>query len=178
MPTSTPAAPAATPPGLDDRERSLDPRIVTVWRVFGALWMVPMYGVATVLGFTLLGRWGWLVAAAGLLLVAVLLGWYPPVRFRRWRWRLTELAMALERGVLVHHRTSVPYFRIQQIDVLQGPVDRLLGLATLQVTTAAATGTVSLPGIPHDDAPGVRAELLARAARAVAEHPGDLSDAV
>jgi membrane protein YdbS with pleckstrin-like domain len=92
---------------------------------------------------------------------------YPPARYRRWRWRLGELALELRRGVVVRRSDAVPYFRIQQIDVEQGPLDRLLGLSTLQVTTAAASGSVQLPGLPADDAPRIRHELLTRATLAV-----------
>lgn len=166
------------PPGLDERERSLDPGIVQVWRVFGALWQFPLLTATSVAAIVLLGRAGWLVAAGAAVLFTVLVSWYPRARFQRWRWSLTDLALLLERGVLVRQRSAVPYFRIQQIDVVQGPIDRLLGLATLQVTTASATGTVGLPGIANSDAPTIRAELLWRAARAVAAHPGELSDAV
>lgn len=181
-PEAPPAAPAvappAAPPGLDDRERGLEPGIVQVWRVFGALWQVPMLTALAVSAVALLGRPGWLVAAGAAVLLVVLITWYPRARYRRWRWWLGDLALLLERGVLVRQRSAVPYFRIQQIDVVQGPIDRLLGLATLQVTTASATGTVGLPGIANADAPTIRAELLWRAAQAVAAHPGELSDAV
>lgn len=182
-PTSPPPPPPGpsappTPPGLDDRQRSLDPRIVAVWRTFSALWLVPLLGGAAVVSVVLLGTVGWIGVVVALGLLALLLGWYPPARYDRWGWQLTDLALELRRGVVIQQRSVVPYFRIQQIDVTQGPIDRLLGLATLQVTTAAASGTVALPGIASDDAPDVRAELLWRAARAVDEHPGELSDAV
>lgn len=166
------------PPGLDDRQRSLDPRIVAVWRTFSALWLVPLLGGAAVVSVVLFGTIGWLGVAVAVGLLGLLLGWYPPARYDRWGWQLTDLALELRHGVVIQQRSAVPYFRIQQIDVTQGPIDRLLGLATLQVTTAAASGTVALPGIASDDAPGVRAELLWRAAQAVDDHPGELSDAV
>ena len=133
---------------------------------------------ASVVASLLLGRAGNLVPLAGLVLLAVLAGWYPPARFARWRWRLTPLALELRYGVVVHTHETVPYFRIQQIDVAQGPLDRLLGLATLQVTTASASGSAALPGVPADQAPAIRAELLARASEAVAQHEGDFTDAV
>lgn len=104
--------------------------------------------------------------------------WYPRARYQRWRWRLTDLALELRHGVILHRLEVVPYFRIQQIDVTQGPLDRLLDLSSLQVTTAAASGSVELPGIAAADAPAVRADLLARAAAAVAEHPDEVRDAV
>ena len=165
-------------PGLDDRERELAPAVVISWRITAALSSLLPAAVTTVLGFVFGGGWGWLVLAfvLGAFLFAVVL--YPPMRFRRWRWQLTGLAIDMRSGVLVRRQETVPYFRIQQIDIVAGPVDRLLGLASLQVTTASASGSAALPGIEADSAPVVRAELLARAAQAVANHPGDLRDAV
>jgi uncharacterized protein len=164
---------------MDDRERQLDPRIVQVWRVFGSLGLLVPLLPASIVGMILVGGWlGRLIPVVGLLLVAVHAAWYPRARYRRWRWRLTPLALELRYGVLVHRHEAVPYFRVQQIDVAQGPLDRLLELATLQVTTASASGSVALPGIPAGDAPHLRAELLARATAAVANHPGEVRDAV
>ncbi len=165
-------------PGLDDRERELAPAVVTSWRLSAALgWILPAV-VALMLGFVLGDGWGWLVLAVLAALVVFSVVFYPPMRYRRWRWQLTELAIELRYGVLVRTQETVPYFRIQQIDITAGPVDRLLELASLQVTSASASGSATLPGIAAEDAPRVRAELLARAATAVAEHPGDLRDAV
>jgi uncharacterized protein len=180
-PVPPPGAPAAAPPrpSMDDRERRLDPSIVQVWRVFGSLSLLfPLVVVSVVGRLVIDGRLGWAVPGGALVFVALYAALYPPARYRRWRWRLGALALELRYGVLVHRHESVPYFRIQQIDVAQGPLDRLLGLATLQVTTASASGSVALPGIAAADAPQVRAELLARAMAAVAEHRGEVSDAV
>jgi uncharacterized protein len=164
---------------MDDRERRLDPRIVQVWRVFGGLGLlVPLLPISLVAMLLLDGRFAAAIPIAVVVLVALYVAFYPPARYRRWRWRLTPLALELRYGVVVHRHEAVPYFRVQQIDVAQGPLDRVLGLATLQVTTASASGSVALPGIPADDAPRVRAELLARATAAVADHPGEVSDAV
>lgn len=165
-------------PGLDDRERELAPAVVTSWRISAALgWLLPA-AVTIGLGFVFGDSWGWLVLVAISVLVLFSVVVYPRMRYRRWRWQLTDLAIELRYGVLVRIQETVPYFRIQQIDIAAGPVDRLLELASLQVTSASASGSASLPGIAAEDAPRVRAELLARAAAAVADHPGDLRDAV
>jgi membrane protein YdbS with pleckstrin-like domain len=165
-------------PGLDDRDRTLDPRVVQVWRVMTTLGLLIPLSALSLLGVLALGRPGIAAPVLAVVVLAVMAGWYPRARWQRWRWRLTPLALELRFGVVVHTQESVPYFRIQQIDIAQGPLDRLLELATLQVTTASASGSVSLPGIPAEQAPAVRAELLARAAEAVAEHPGEVRDAV
>ena len=169
---------AATAPGLDDRERSLAPKVVTSWRIGTLVSLLLPTVVLSTLGFVFLDAGGWVVLGSLIALNLFLTLWYAPARYRRWRWQLTELAVELRFGVIVRQQETVPYFRIQQIDIVQGPLDRILDLATLQVTTASASGSASLPGIANDDAPTVRAELLARAAAAVADHPGDLRDAV
>lgn len=167
-----------TAPGLDDRERSLAPKVVTSWRIGTLVSLLLPTIVLSTLGFVFLDAWGWVVLGGLIALALFLTLWYAPARYKRWRWQLTELAVELRFGVIVRQQETVPYFRIQQIDIVQGPLDRVLDLATLQVTTASASGSASLPGIANDDAPTVRAELLARAAAAVADHPGDLRDAV
>ena len=165
-------------PGLDDRERELAPAVVTSWRISAGLSSLFPTVVAVGLGIALGTPWLWLILGALAALVVFSVVFYPPMRFRRWRWQLTDLAIELRYGVLLHRKETVPYFRIQQIDIAAGPVDRLLELASLQVTTASASGSATLPGSDAGEAPQVRAELLARAATAVAEHPGDLRDAV
>jgi uncharacterized protein len=118
------------------------------------------------------------VAAVLAAVIVVAAIWYPPARFARWRWRFTDIAVELEHGVLVRQAEALPYFRIQQIDVNEGPIDRLLGLASLQVTSASASGSVALPGIAAGDAPALRRALLARAAEAVGEQGTGVRDAV
>jgi uncharacterized protein len=152
--------------------------VVQVWRIMTAIGLLIPLVPASAIAMVVLGGAGALVPLLGLALIAVYAGWYPRARWERWRWQLTPLALELSYGVVVRTHEAVPYFRVQQIDVAQGPLDRLLGLATLQVTTASASGSASLPGVPADQAPQVRAELLARASAAVAQHEGDFTDAV
>jgi uncharacterized protein len=175
---SGPAAPPEDVPDLDDRSRPLDRRVVTVWRISLAIGLLLPTLVLGSTAVGLLGTTGWIVLGVLLAITAVLVAWYPSARYARWRWRLTDIAVELDRGVVVRQAEALPYFRIQQIDVTRGPVDRLFGLASLQVTSASASGSVSLPGIAGDDAPGVRRALLARAAAAVRGSDSGVRDAV
>jgi uncharacterized protein len=174
-----PGAVAAEVPDLDDRDRALDRRVITVWRFSTVTSLLVPSLLLSAVSFGLLGSpTGWLVPIVLVVAIAVMATWYPGARYERWRWRLTDLAVELERGVIVRQAEALPYFRIQQIDVSQGPIDRLLGLASLQVTSASASGSVTLPGIAATDAPGVRRALLARAAAAVGDHDTGVRDAV
>lgn len=160
-------APAPIVPAGDQR---LAPQVVTLWRAGGAipfgLLLLPAVAVGAGLGGV-----AWLlpllVGTVGVLVVALV----PPLRHRHWRWRMTQRALELEYGVVIRQVRALPYFRIQHIDVEHGPLDRWLGLARLEVHTASVTAT--LPGLPADQAPGVRAALLQFAAAAVTGEQGD-----
>lgn len=108
------------------------------------------------------------VAAAGVWPVAAVLlsiGGVSGAAFGRalWRrrtWQLGPTSLELRRGVVVHRAASIPYTRIQQIDVERGPLERLAGLSQLVVRTAAATTDGKLYGLAPGDATRVRARLL------------------
>src|SRR4051794_2732422 len=68
-------------------------------------------------------------AALALGLAATLV--LPRRRYRRWGYREGADELEIRRGTLIRVRTIVPFPRVQHIDVAQGPVQRLFGLATL-----------------------------------------------
>jgi membrane protein YdbS with pleckstrin-like domain len=180
-PIGPPVEPVPTlPPPGDDGERRLERRVVLVWRLAVTAALVPEAIVAGVLLRVLSVPAGWSAAVivVGAVLAALVVGPLQTLRWRRWSWRLTDRAIELRSGVITRRHVALPHFRVQQIDVLEGPLERLLGLATLRVTTASASGSVDLPGLAASVAPGVRTELLARAARANAELGRSGHDAV
>lgn len=74
-------------------------------------------------------------------------------RYDRWVYQVREDALYLERGVVTHVRTLVPYVRIQHVDTSRGPLERALGLSTLVVYTAGSRGAdVSIPGLTPEEA--------------------------
>ena len=74
-------------------------------------------------------------------------------RYRLWAYQVREDSLYLERGVVRHVRTVVPYVRIQHVDTSRGPVERSLGLSTLVVYTAGSRGAdVSIPGLTPEEA--------------------------
>ena len=55
----------------------------------------------------------------------------------------------------------VPYGRMQFVDVTAGPMERLFGLATVQLHTAAAASDAKIPGLPPAEAARLRDRLAA-----------------
>jgi membrane protein YdbS with pleckstrin-like domain len=177
MDGSLPPSPAAAQP-VPVGPQPLDERILTVWRLAVTVRLAPPLLVLAVLAAGRVPGPGWLVPALSALVLGVVIGPLQALRWRHFRWELTDDTIELHQGVLVRRHASVPFFRVQQIDVLEGPLERLVGLATLVVTTASAGGSVSLPGIASTAAPDLRRELVARASAATARHGAEGRDAV
>ena len=94
-------------------------------------------------------EYGPLVVGVFVVLAAVWIG----LRYRRWVYQVRGDALYLERGVVTHVRTLVPYVRIQHVDTSRGPLERTLGLSTLVVYTAGSRGAdVSIPGLTPEEA--------------------------
>ncbi|MGC5629444.1 PH domain-containing protein [Georgenia sp. Z1344] len=113
----------------------------------------------------------WLLAptvAVGVVLV-VRLAVEPWWRFRVHRWELTEHAVYATTGWLVQEWRVSPTSRIQTVDAVRGPLEQLLGLSTLRVTTASSYGAVKVQGLDR----AVAEEASTRLAKAAELTEGD-----
>jgi membrane protein YdbS with pleckstrin-like domain len=102
------------------------------------------------------------LAAVGAVLVATafaaLLFWR---RYRAWGYAERVDDLLVRRGVMVRRLTVVPYGRMQFVDVTAGPIDRIFGLATVQLHTAAAASDARIPGLETVEAERLRDQLAA-----------------
>lgn len=127
-------------------------RAPLVWALVGA---VPWLVLAVLqLGWAVADeRLAWLhtaalaVTALGLLVSAVIA---PLWRYRVHRWDISDQAVYTRTGWLVQERRIAPISRVQTVDTYRGPLDRLLGLANVRVTTASSAGAVHIVAL---DAP-------------------------
>lgn len=62
-------------------------------------------------------------------------------------------------GIMFRKLQTIPYGRMQQVDVEDGPFLRRYGLAKVTMTTASSSATGAIPGIVRDEADRLR-ELL------------------
>jgi len=63
---------------------------------------------------------------------------YLPAFFRSLEYSIDSDAVRLRKGVFWKRRTTVPYAKITNIDITQGPVERHFGLSKLHIQTAGA----------------------------------------
>ena len=82
-------------------------------------------------------------------------------RYRSWGYAERDEDLVVRRGLLFRRVSVVPYGRMQFIDVTAGPIDRLFGLATVQLHTAAAATDARIPGLLRADADQLRDRLAA-----------------
>ena len=77
--------------------------------------------------------------------------------YRRLGYALDGRLLRTVRGWLFHTDTIVPFVRVQHIDVMRGPFDKLFGTATLVVHTAGThNSVVTLPGLSPERAAEIR----------------------
>lgn len=98
-----------------------------------------------------------IAAAAVLLVIGTVVE--PLWRFRVHRWETTASAVYVRTGWLVREWRATPLARVQTIDAVQGPLEQLMGLSTLRVTTASSGGAVEISGLDKAVADRVAAEL-------------------
>ena len=148
----------------EEQELALHGAVLVLWRAqalavagVAALVLVAAVALATLPAVV---RAALLLAAAAGVVLAV---WLPGLVYRGWRYRLGSEALELRHGVLTVRRSVIPYFRVQHVDLAQGPLERALGLARLKVHTASAGSDASLPGVELARAEEVRRLVLDRA---------------
>ena len=99
------------------------------------------------------------------------LSWiWAKLSYNAYRYQLTEDTFRKEYGVIWKKYISIPYERIQNVDIHRGILARILGLSDLMIQTAgyAATGLRrepegQLPGLSKEKAEEIREELIKRA---------------
>jgi hypothetical protein len=103
--------------------------------------------------------WGWILVA-GVVVITLVSLIIAPRRARSIGYRMRDDDLLFRRGIMFQRFVSVPYGRMQLIDINRGPVGRVLGLADLKFVTAAASTGVVIPGLPEPDAAQLRDRLV------------------
>ena len=147
------------PAELTSEFKRLDSRVRLLWVLRSVTTALILGAVVTGLERVFLGTALWL--GPSLFVTLATLGVvFAILRYRSWRYRLREDALYLERGVLTHVQTVVPYVRVQHVDTRRGPVERVAGLGTVVVYTAGSRGAdVSIPGLVPERAQDLQERL-------------------
>jgi uncharacterized protein len=102
----------------------------------------------------------WVIPAAVLVVMIIVLALIPR-RVRAIGYQLRDDDLLFRRGLIFQRFVSVPYGRMQLVDITRGPLSRALGLSDLRFVTAAASSGVVIPGLLVVDAEELRDHLVA-----------------
>jgi uncharacterized protein len=160
-----------------ERHGSRAGKIVTDSKIVAGPWVrvSPKYIVVDVVGYLIFGA----IVVAASFLPAIFFdwsfGWVLPVvvgaialtvigltprRVRSIGYQLRQDDLLFKRGLMWQRFVSVPYGRMQLVDINRGPIARALGLSELRFVTAAASSALVIPGLPEADAEALRDTLV------------------
>ena len=114
-----------------------------------------------ILGIVVDTSWG-TVAAVAPLALAAWAWWVIGRQVRGWGYAERADDLLVRRGVAFRTVVVVPYGRMQYVDVYAGPVDRIFGLAKVQLHTASARSDAYIPGLRPQEAARLRDRLASR----------------
>jgi uncharacterized protein len=149
---------------------ALDPRARTLWLIENliatgivAALVVGGTVIAAMLGAEIVA---WLVGGIGAVVVLVLAGLSfvgADLDYRHFHYEVADLGLYVASGWLWRRYQVVPHARVQTVDTTSGPLMRALGLVSVEVRTASARGSTTIPGLSPEVADRVVEELARRA---------------
>ena len=84
------------------------------------------------------GRWR--TAGIGIVLLLLFMAVGVLLYWRRFEFRVGDNEIRIDSGILNRTHRSIPFDRIQDVDITQGPLARLLGLARVKFETGGSAG--------------------------------------
>lgn len=80
--------------------------------------------------------------------------------FPRKGYLVRDKDVSYKKGLITYKQTSVPFNRIQHVEVNQGVLEKLYRLSSVKIYTAGGTSSdLSIPGLPAGDAQKLKAFL-------------------
>jgi hypothetical protein len=102
-------------------------------------------------GVVVLGTWSWLLVTR---------------RVRSIGYRIEERELKVSSGIMFRRVVSVPFARMQLVEVSAGPLERAFSLASVQLHTASASTDAKIPGLDPEQAAQLRDALASNSATA------------
>lgn len=140
------------PPVKTGQEFRADPAYRTYYYInlFVTFILAFAWWYALLLLFAPIPMWAMAIIAAPFLFAFGFAAYWIPRYYDTLKYKLTQNEMVWRRGVWFRKTGIVPYNRITNIDIEQGPVSRALGIGSLKIQTAGYSGSTSGGGKPAE----------------------------
>jgi membrane protein YdbS with pleckstrin-like domain len=67
--------------------------------------------------------------------------------YKNWKYEFAKDSLRIEKGVIVKRYKSVPYARVQNVDITRGIIARIIGFSTIDIQTAGYSAYSSQRGM-------------------------------
>jgi len=107
--------------------------------------------IATSAVYVLEPQYTYVPALAFFIPIALITGfvsYWIPRYYQSINYQLTHDEVVVEHGVWWKMKHTVPYARVMSVDIIQGPLSRSMGIATVDIYTAGYTGVAGGTGGP------------------------------
>lgn len=138
-------------------------RAIAWWTTRALLLAISLIGGLVIASVLAVDERAWLVPLSAVV-AALSVGYVlvmPQWRYRVHRWETTADAVYTSAGWLRQEWRVAPMSRIQTVDSVRGPLQRLFDLASVTVTTASAAGPLTIDGLDRATAADVVQHLTA-----------------
>lgn len=163
----------AYPEGMPDRTEGafswsegwtpVSPKLITARRVTLMLsYLLVIAGLIALALVPTVPRWVTVAASVAAVVAFIWMWWLIGRRVRSFGYAERGDDLLVTSGILFRRLVIVPYGRMQLVDVKAGPIDRWLGVTTVQLHTASATTDATIPGLEPDVAAALRDRLARR----------------
>ena len=135
-----------------------------------AIWGRPFVSIITSFSAPILA-----IIIISILLTLIFAEIYARLAYRFWKYEPSTEGIKIERGIIWKKYSSIPYERVQNVDITRGIFARILGFSTVQIETAGANmganygrrrsiyqSEGSLPALSVADAESLRTLILKR----------------
>jgi membrane protein YdbS with pleckstrin-like domain len=129
---------------------------LTTWFIVDFILVILLIFSSTIVPVIIASELDWIISGITLtgvfILIVIFVAWIRLYYVSMW-YELRDDEMSWKRGVWFRRTGIVPYNRITNLDVIQGPVMRMLGISTLSIQTAGYSGQavpeIRIEGIEH-----------------------------
>lgn len=138
--------------------------LLILWLVFVGLMLADHFAIFLIPGFDT--PWiSYFLYAFSALVIAISLWqlWLVPRQVSAIGYAMSETDLLIRSGVMFKRLTTVPYGRMQFVDISQGPLERVAAIATVQLFTASAGSDARIVGVEKSSAKQLREVLMNRA---------------
>lgn len=157
---STPSLNALDPWPQTAQWRPVSPKMIVIEVIVRTIWTLVFLAGTLIAWLAPAPLWVVIVGAA--ITLSTLIGMYFGVRaIQSYGYAERENDLLVRHGRLIRRLSIVPYSRMQFVDVTAGPMERMFGLATVRLHTAAAASDATVPGLEAPEATRLRDRLTA-----------------